>query len=157
MVTAMRETESTIESEAVFRIRFLPVFLTTSIAANAIILILDAREKSIIYLVTAALVSVALLALLSLIAVSVLKVRVDDHGIRGHDSIGLPRRMAWDSIRTVRIFSCPGIPFYRLFSTEGRREMWLPGFLVNAPAFLEMVESLAGVDNPLSECLRDHV
>ena len=145
----------TTSGETSFRVRYLPVFLTTSIATTVIIIVTEAGESSAANLAIAAGGALAALAVLCLLAMLVFKVRVDATQIRGQDSIGFPRQMKWQSIESVRLFNCPGIPFYRLINSEGHRELWLPGFLHHAPEFQTLVESVAGADHPLAEFLQD--
>ena len=57
--------------------------------------------------------------------------------------------VSWGSIRAVRRLVIPGFPVYILESSEQKRWLFVPRFLIQYEEFVEKVEEYGGSNNPL--------
>ncbi|HET6576420.1 MAG TPA: hypothetical protein VFG68_22665 [Fimbriiglobus sp.] len=81
------------------------------------------------------------------------RVWVGPDALRGSDFWGRFVTMRWGSIRAVKPLDVPFLPVLRVYSTETRRVIWLPLFLVNYRRFAELVAEYAGADHPVTRAV----
>lgn len=82
--------------------------------------------------------------------VLVWRVWVGPDTLRGSDFWGRFVTVTWGSIRDVRPLHVPLLPVLRVYSTETRRVIWLPLFLVDFERFAGLVAGYAGEDHPVA-------
>lgn len=82
-----------------------------------------------------------------------LPVRVSAGGFTCPNGFGLLVTVPWESIREVRPFTVPGLPYLVVKTDRTRFRLWLPLFLREMSEFVERVEQFAGHDHPLYQAL----
>ena len=70
--------------------------------------------------------------------------------LRGSDFWGRFVTVTWPSIHAARPVNLPFLPIVRVYSTQTRRVIWLPLFLVDYARFAELVAEYAGEDHPVT-------
>jgi hypothetical protein len=112
------------------------------------------RTSSFWSFYTAGAVAIVTLIVPALLAyVLVWRVWVGPATLRGSDFWGRFVTVSWRSVHAVRPLSVPFLPVLRVHSTETRRVIWLPLFLVNYRRFAELVAEYAGADHPVTRAV----
>lgn len=95
-------------------------------------------------------VAIAVLMLpAALTMVVVLPVRVSPDGLTCPNGFGTLVTVPWDSIRWVKRFSFPAMPYLLVKTDRTWLKLWLPMFLRRLPEFAEKLEEYAGPDHIL--------
>ena len=81
------------------------------------------------------------------------RVWVGPRTLRAWDFWGRFVTVSWGSVRAARPLSVPFLPVLRVYSTETRRVIWLPLFLVNYRRFADLVAEYAGADHPVTRAV----
>jgi hypothetical protein len=105
-----------------------------------------------VYTAKAVAVTMAL-ALSLVIYVTTWQVWVGPDTLCGSNPWGWFVTVSWKSVRAVRPYYLLTLPYLRVYSTETRRVIWLPLFLVNYRRFAELVAEYAGEDHPVTRAV----
>jgi hypothetical protein len=142
-----------------FRIAFLPFWLPL-VAISALVdiaLILPAADtgyKGVLF-VFAFLVTAAAQAGVVAGFTAYFKIYVSDQGIKCPDAWCRYQFAKWNDITRVAPFNVLGLRYFRLFTPQLRRPLWLPLFLSNRQVFWSIVHSCAGSTSPIVDAARD--
>jgi hypothetical protein len=86
-----------------------------------------------------------------------LPVRVSADGFTCPNGFGKLVTVPWESIRDVRPFTVPGLPYLVVKTDRTRFKLWLPLFMREMPELIERVEQFAGADHLLYQALWSRV
>lgn len=74
---------------------------------------------------------------------------IDDDGIKGQSLWGWDRFFSWREIEQVTSFNLVNLHYWRLYSADRKKSIYIPAFLKNIRSFKEDVSSFTGRDHPL--------
>jgi hypothetical protein len=139
-----------------FRMVFwLPVLWVTFYGCLLLVAVVFAFETSRVNLealLFALVISPLAGLIVGLMMVPFLKVHVYDDGLRGHNCLGVPCWVPWDSISAASGFNLGGLKYLRVRSkTAG--VIWLPLFHARQSELESLIRTNAPPENPLRQRL----